>query len=82
MKNTNKMTETDQLVLAGPFIHDRDIRGIYIVNVSTVEEAKALIETDPEIKAGSLVMELSPWYGSAALMGINNEHKRVGKTPF
>ncbi len=79
MKNTNKMAETDQLVLAGPFIHDR---GIYIVNVSTVDEAKALIETDPEIKAGSLVMELLPWYGSAALMGINNEHKRVGKTPF
>ena len=82
MENISKMADAGQLVLAGPFMGDRDIRGIYVFNVETVEEAKALTETDPAIKAGSLIMELLPWYGSAALMGINDEHKRVAKILF
>lgn len=82
MENIGNMAEAGQLVLAGPFMDDGDLRGIYVFNVKTVEEAQALTETDPAIKAGSLVMELLPWYGSAALMGINDEHKRVAKTLF
>jgi uncharacterized protein YciI len=82
MENIGKMSDAGQLVLAGPFLGDGEIRGIYIFNVKTVEEAKALTETDPAIQAGSLIMELLPWHGSAALMGINNEHKRVAKTLF
>jgi uncharacterized protein YciI len=55
------MSDACQLILAGPFMGDGEIRGIYIFNVKTLEEAKALTETDPAIQAGSLVMELLPW---------------------
>lgn len=79
MENIGKMAEAGKLVLAGPFMNDGDIRGIYIFNVESVEEARALTETDPAIQAGSLVMELIPWYGSAALVGINDEHKTIAK---
>ena len=82
MDNISKMATAGQLVLAGPFMTNSDLRGIYIFNVETVEEARALTETDPAIKAGSLTMELLPWYGSAALMGVNEEHTRVAKTLF
>ena len=82
MENIGKMADEGKLVLAGPFMDDGEIRGIYIFNVKTVEEAKALTETDPAIQAGSLVMELIPWYGSAALVGVNDEHKRVSKKSF
>ncbi len=54
-------------------------RGIYIFDVRSVEEAKKLMETDPAIKAGSLVMELHPWYGSAALPLLAPLHKKVQK---
>jgi len=27
-------------------------------------------------------MELLPWFGTAALMGVNDEHKRVMKAPI
>lgn len=47
--------------------------------VETVEEAEALTNTDPAIKAGSLVMELLPWYGSAALMKVNDIHGQIAK---
>lgn len=82
LENIGKMAEEGKLVLAGPFMDDGELRGLYIFNVETVEEAKALTETDPAIQAGSLVMELIPWYGSAALVGVNAEHKRVAKTAF
>lgn len=68
------------LALAGPFFGEGELRGIYIFDVTTVAAAKALTETDPAIKAGSLVMELVPWYGSAALMEVNQIHNVIAKT--
>lgn len=60
MENIGKMADAGQLVLVGPFMGNGEIRGIYIFNVTTVEEAKELTEIDPAIKAGSLVMDLLP----------------------
>ncbi len=79
LANIDRMAEEGKLMIAGPFLDDQDIRGIYIFNVETVEEAEALTNTDPAIKAGSLVMELRPWYGSAALMEVNDIHKTLAK---
>ncbi|MCB0570732.1 MAG: hypothetical protein KDC66_13245 [Phaeodactylibacter sp.] len=79
LDNITRMAEAGQLVLAGPFLDGGDVRGIYIFNVATIEEAQALTETDPAIQAGRLVMELHPWYGSAALMELNDRHKKVAK---
>jgi uncharacterized protein len=79
LKNIQRMANEGKLVVAGPFMDDQPIRGIYIFNVETVEEAKALTETDPAIKAGSLVMELHPFYCSAALVEIPNLHKKLEK---
>jgi uncharacterized protein YciI len=82
MANIIRMADAGQLVVAGPFLDKSDIRGIYIFNVETIEQAKALTETDPAIKAGSLIMELHPWYGSAAMMQINDTHKTIQKKGF
>ena len=77
MENIGRMAEAGDLVLAGPFLHDGDLRGIYVFDVTTVEEAEALTNTDPAVQAGSLVMELYPWYGSAAMLEVNRIHERV-----
>jgi hypothetical protein len=55
------------------------VRGIYIFDVETIEEARRLTNTDPAIQAGSLVMELRLWYGSAALLEVNKVHKTLEK---
>ncbi|MDP3471428.1 MAG: YciI family protein, partial [Algoriphagus sp.] len=68
MANIGKMAEMGKLIVAGPFMGNDDLRGIYIFDVQTLEEAKALTETDPAIIAGVLKMDLKEWYGSAALM--------------
>lgn len=80
LMNINKMAESGKLVVAGPFLDNGDLRGIYIFNVETVEEAQKLTETDPAIIFGSLVMELKPWYGSAALMEVNEIHRTLSKS--
>ncbi|WP_321282012.1 YciI family protein [Marinifilum fragile] len=79
LENIERLAEKGKLVLAGPFFDDGEIRGIYIFDVETIEEAQTLTQTDPAIKAGRLVMELHPWYGSAALKQINELHKTLQK---
>jgi len=82
LKNIQKMADEGKLIIAGPFLDDQEIRGIYIFNVETLEEAKALTETDPAIMAGTLVMDLHPWYGSAGLMEVNTIHSKIQKKGF
>ena len=79
LDNINRLAEEGKLVLAGPFLDNGDLRGIYIFNVKTIEEDKNLTNTDPAIIEGRLTMELHPWYGSAALMKINEIHKQISK---
>jgi uncharacterized protein len=79
LKNIMRLADEGKLIVAGPFLDNQDIHGIFIFNVRTVEEAKKLTETDPAIKAGSLIMELHPWYGSAALVEAYRLHKKVEK---
>lgn len=80
MANIGKMAEMGKLVVAGPFFGNEDLRGIYIFDVQTLEEAKALTETDPAIIAGVLKMDLKEWYGSAALLLLSDLYPKVTKT--
>ena len=50
LKNITRLAKEGKPVVAGSFLDDGDIRGIYIFDVETIEEAKALTETDPAIK--------------------------------
>lgn len=77
MENINRLAESGKLAVAGPFMDDGEVRGIYIFNVESIEAARTLTETDPAIQAGRLVMELHPWYGSAAVSLIFGLHKRL-----
>ena len=82
MANIGRMAEMGKLIVAGPFFGNDDLRGIYIFDVQTLEEAKALTETDPAIQAGVLKMDLKEWYGSAALMMLPELYPKVTKQSF
>jgi uncharacterized protein len=82
MANINRLANEGKLIVAGPFLDDNEIRGIFIFNVETIEEAAALTNTDPAIKSGRLSLELHPWYGSAALMQVSDTHKKLSKKSF
>lgn len=83
MANINKLAQEGKLAVAGPFMkNDRNYRGIYIFNVTTIEEAQKLVATDPAIQANLLEAELTPWYSSAALQEITKLHDKIAKTKF
>ncbi|MFY9550260.1 MAG: YciI family protein [Thermoanaerobaculia bacterium] len=64
LAHIGKMAETGKLLVAGPFADDGDLRGMFIFRTDTLEEAKALAEQDPAVKAGRLVIEWHPWYAA------------------
>jgi uncharacterized protein YciI len=78
--NIKRLANEGKLVVAGPFgENDKNYRGLYIFNVKTVEEAESLVTLDPAVKAGVFVPDLTPWYGSAAMLVVNETHQRIQK---
>ncbi len=79
LDNITLMAEEGKLVVAGPFVDDSDVQGVYVFDVSTIEEAQVLTETDPAVQSGRLIMELHPFYCSAGLNEIPALHKKIAK---
>jgi len=68
MANIRRLVEAGKLLIAGPLGENDDrYRGIFIFDVTSVEEAGELVSSDPAIQAGYLDVKVYPWYGSAAL---------------
>ena len=81
--NMGVMAKAGKLVVAGPIgKNDKTYRGIFILNVKTLEDAKALIDTDPAVKAKLLDADMFLWYGSAALPIYLPYHDKVQKSSF
>lgn len=78
MANISRLAKAGKLALAGPFMQDpAGWRGLYVFAVDEIEEAKALVATDPVIIQGEMVAEYHPWYGSAATMLVPEWHDRL-----
>ena len=77
------MAKAGKLIVAGPIgKNDKTYRGIFILNVKPIEEALALAQTDPSIRAGIFDVELFPWFGSAALPMYLHYTDKVEKKPM
>jgi uncharacterized protein YciI len=61
LAHIRRMFEDGDLVIAGPFTDDGDIRGVFIFRTGTIEEAQALAAADPAVKSGRLIVEIHPW---------------------
>lgn len=70
LANIARLAEEGSLALAGPFTDGGELRGIFIFNVETTEEALALVDSDPAVQSGRLVVELHPYYGPDALATV------------
>lgn len=69
MANMHRLADEKKLVVAGPFDkpHDPSWRGIFVMDVASVEEARKLVATDPGVKAEVFTPELHPFKAPAAL---------------
>jgi uncharacterized protein YciI len=66
--NINRLVGLKKMVVAGPLEkNDKAYRGIFILDVTTIDEARQLLDADPTIKQKIFEAEYFGWYGSAAL---------------
>ena len=78
--NMERLAREGKLALAGPFSEDPDgWRGLFLLAVDDLGEAKRLTATDPVIVNGEMVAEYHRWYGSAAAMLVPEIHDRIAK---
>jgi uncharacterized protein len=83
LQNIRRLAKQGKLVVAGPLEkNEKNYRGIFILNVKTIEEARSLLETDPAIHAKVLDTELYGWYGSAALPMYLPTSEKIEKKSF
>ncbi len=68
--------------MAGPFDGAEGWRGLFIFAVSDIDEAKKLTATDPVIINGEMVAEYHKYYGSAALILVNDTHTKITKKAY
>ena len=62
LDNINRLAAEGKIAIAGPFGDDGELRGVFISDVETIEEAEELVKTDPAVKAGRLSYEIHPWW--------------------
>jgi uncharacterized protein YciI len=80
--NMQRLSDEGKLALAGPLDGVDGWRGLFVMAVSDLEEARKLVATDPVVIKGEMVAEYHKYYGSAALMTVRDAHKRVQKKAF
>jgi uncharacterized protein YciI len=80
MANMGKLVKENKLIVAGPLgKNDKNYRGIFILNTKSIEEAKAILATDPAVNAKLLDAEIMNWYGSAALSAYLKAQRKSGE---
>lgn len=61
--NMERMADAGLLVGAGPLLEAGDYRGIFIFKADRRAEVERMVQDDPLIKSGRLVLDLLPWWG-------------------
>lgn len=62
MWNVRRRLDDKSFATAGPFTDGGNLRGIFVIAAKTADEAKAIAEADPSVKAGVLAVEIHPWW--------------------
>ena len=68
LAHIQKMVDSGDLLLAGPFLDGGELRGMFVFQVGSREEAEELANSDPAVKAGRLRVDVMTWYVKAGYL--------------
>jgi uncharacterized protein YciI len=77
--NMGRLAAEGKLVQAGPLDGVDGWRGLFVFATPDIDEAKKLVANDPIVMKGEMVPEFHKYYGSAALVLLNDLHEKVSK---
>ena len=80
--NMDRLAADGKLVQAGPLDGVDGWRGLFVFATPDIEEARKLVATDPVVVKGEMIPEFHKYYGSAALMLVNDLHGKISKKPM
>ena len=80
--NMNRLAADGKLVQAGPLDGVDGWRGLFVFATPDIEEARKFVATDPVVVKGEMIPEFHKYYGSAALMLVNDLHGKISKKPM
>ncbi|WP_269530868.1 YciI family protein [Chitinimonas sp. BJYL2] len=80
--NMKRLAAEGVLAHAGPLDGVDGWRGLFILAVDTIDEARKHVATDPVIVQGEMVAEYHTHYGSAALMLMSSLYPKVARQPM
>ena len=80
--NMKRLAGEGVLALAGPLDGVDGWRGLFVLAVPDIETAKRHVATDPVIVQGEMVAEYHRYFGSAALMLVNEHHAKIARKAF
>ncbi len=77
--NIVRLSQEGKLAYAGPLDNVDGWRGLFILAVDDLDEAKKIVATDPVVISGEMVAEYHKHYGSAALMTVGELHRKIAR---
>jgi uncharacterized protein YciI len=67
-KHVKGLIAGGKAAIAGPFVDNTRIAGVFVLNASSPEEARAWEEADPLVKTGGFSVEVLKWWAAKGIM--------------
>ena len=64
LDNISRLAKEGKIVMAGPMGDNGNLRGIFIMDCSSQQEADSLVQTDPAIMQKRMLFEVHPWWAA------------------
>jgi uncharacterized protein YciI len=74
LENIGRLAAEGSLVMAGPLMDGGTLRGVFVFQVATLEDARRLAESDPSVRAGRLAIDLYNWQAPAGIVPAPDGH--------
>lgn len=79
LANIRALAREKKLVLAGSFLDNEDLAGLFIFDSDSLTEVLQITKNDPAVEAGLVNFEITQWYGPASLRKVYDIHPRAAK---